>query len=76
MSSCCEEAREQAACIFIQSVSRTYATAPHGVHHQLTECVWGCPHRLPRDPPATDDRPVEVSPGEGGGAAGVLPAAE
>lgn len=46
------------------------------VHQQLTECVWGCPRRLPRDPPATDDRPTEVPPGEGGGAAGMLPAAE
>lgn len=38
--------------------------------------VWRCPRRLPRDPPAADDRPTEVPPGEGGGAAGMLPAAE
>lgn len=49
---------------------------PHAVRHQLIECVRGCPRRLPRDPPATDDRPTEVPPGEGGGAAGILPAAE
>lgn len=53
-----------------------YAAAPRAVHHRLTECAWGCPRRLPRDPPATDDRPTEVPPGEGGGAAGMLPAAE
>lgn len=46
------------------------------IHHQLMEWVRGCPRRLPRDPPATDDRPTEVPPGEGGGAAGLLPAAE
>lgn len=34
------------------------------------------PRRLPRDPPAADDGPAEVPPGEAGGAKGLLPAAQ
>lgn len=47
---------------------------------QRCQCVWfffpPLPRRLPRDPPAADDGAVEVSPGEAGGAEGLLPAAQ
>lgn len=68
------------ACIFIQSASGTYAVwasrRPSPAHGVCLGFWGGCTRRLPRDPPATDDWPTEVPPGEGGGAAGVLPAAE
>ncbi len=70
------------------SVSGTYAALPSAICHLLhvlsgvvtcvyvCVCVRCCPCRLPRDPPAADDGPAEVPPGEGRGAEGLLPAAQ
>lgn len=67
----------------VESASMAYAAPPCAIHHLLhvlsavvNVCVWRCPCRLPRDPPAADDGPAEVPPGEAGGAEGLLPAAQ